>query len=324
MDRISHHLPAQPEENAEIKTDPAEEEPPDPKHSYTKESLRLSDLTSYWDTTPPTPTDLHHADRFFTNNPPTLLFTTDKFRLTPQSDLPEVTFLGRSNSGKSTLLNALFGKEMCFTSSKPGRTATMNGFQLGGGNNAGRGNTEGMPRLVVLDMPGYGHGSRPEWGTEITKYLSGRKQLRRAFVLIDAKVGIKKNDAQLLALLRQSAIPHQVVMSKVDAVLFSNKARAKKGTGLAILQDSIREVRNQIQPQVNEGPPALGEIICCSGEMTGRVPKKLGVDALRHAVLKAVGLDAGRGFKGGSKKAMEKQRRRDDAERGRTENMKGK
>ncbi len=74
-----------------------------------------------------------------------------------------MAFLGRSNVGKSTLLNALLGRRICHTSSRPGRTRTMNAISVHGG------------RLHVLDMPGYGHGSRREWGREIMKYLAGRE-----------------------------------------------------------------------------------------------------------------------------------------------------
>lgn len=82
---------------------------------------------------------------------------------------PEVAFLGRSNVGKSSLLNAIMGKEMCWTSSKPGRTREMNAFGIGG-------TKGGESKIVLLDMPGYGKASRTEWGAEIMKYLQGRKQ----------------------------------------------------------------------------------------------------------------------------------------------------
>lgn len=127
----------------------------------------------YWETPPPTPEQLKQASTFFHRHPPTLLFSSSKFRLVHPSPLPEVAFLGRSNVGKSTLLNALTASNTFRTSSKPGRTKTMNFFALGGD-----GTQQGRPpgKLVVVDMPGYGKGSREEWGPEIMKYLVERKQ----------------------------------------------------------------------------------------------------------------------------------------------------
>ena len=96
-------------------------------------------------------------------------WAASQFRTTPNSFEPEVAFVGRSNVGKSSLLNRVMGKEMCWTSSKPGRTREMNAYGVGG-------TKGGESKVVVLDMPGYGRGSRPEWGWEILKYLCGRKQ----------------------------------------------------------------------------------------------------------------------------------------------------
>ena len=126
----------------------------------------------YWDTKAPRADQLKQAQEFFSKGgPPKLLFSSTKFRNVHMSDLPEVAFLGRSNVGKSSLLNALMGWEMCHTSSKPGRTRSMNFFAVGGED--GRGNPG---KLAVLDLPGYGKGSQAEWGPEIMKYLIGRKQ----------------------------------------------------------------------------------------------------------------------------------------------------
>ena len=129
------------------------------------------ELAYYWDTAPPTPAQLRRAEKFFGAAPPKLLFSANKFRTVNNSTIPEVAFLGRSNVGKSSLLNALMGQKICHTSSKPGRTRSMNFFAVGGEDG------HGSPgKLAVLDMPGYGKGSREEWGPEIMKYLVGRKQ----------------------------------------------------------------------------------------------------------------------------------------------------
>lgn len=125
----------------------------------------------YWDTAVPTPSQLREAERFFNRPSPTLLYSTNEFRNVKISSLPEVAFLGRSNVGKSSLLNTLMGRNICHTSKKPGRTRSMNFFAVGGEDGMGN-----PGKVVLLDMPGYGKGSREEWGKEIMKYLVGRKQ----------------------------------------------------------------------------------------------------------------------------------------------------
>lgn len=136
-----------------------------------KEKNGLLTLSYHWDTAVPTRSNLDYANKFFLFRTPKILYSSDKFRTVEQSAVPEVVFLGRSNVGKSTLLNAVMGRNICHTSSKPGRTRTMNFFAVGGPDETGS-----PGKIVVLDMPGYGKGSRAEWGPEITKYLVGRKQ----------------------------------------------------------------------------------------------------------------------------------------------------
>ena len=141
-----------------------------PSHDGSDESPNRQ-LAYYWDTAAPTPTQLRRAENFFCSTSPKLLFSATKFRTVTNSTVPEVAFLGRSNVGKSSLLNALMEQKMCHTSSKPGRTRSMNFFAVGGEDGH-----SSPGKLVVLDMPGYGKGSREEWGSEIIKYLCGRKQ----------------------------------------------------------------------------------------------------------------------------------------------------
>lgn len=138
----------------------------------TLSDLTPTDLCYYWDTKPPTPSQLAFADKLFipSRHSPLKLWSASKFRTTPLSSIePEVAFLGRSNVGKSSLLNAIMGQDICWTSSKPGRTREMNAFGIGG-------TKGGEHKVVLLDMPGYGKASRAEWGMEIMKYLQGRKQ----------------------------------------------------------------------------------------------------------------------------------------------------
>jgi GTP-binding protein len=245
------------------------------------------------------------------------LWSASKFRTLPLSSIePEVAFLGRSNVGKSSLLNAIMGQEICWTSAHPGRTREMNAFGIGG-------TKGGESKIVLLDMPGYGKASRAEWGSEILKYLRGRKQyvsrsefllywtfllyatangrfsrLRRAFLLIDTLHGLKDLDRDILALFRQHAIPHQIILSKVDRVLSKdgNSKSLKSGVTQARLQ-TLREILYGLKPAVQpdarvEGPGALGEILTCSAEtQIDGTKQPLGVSAIRWSILTAAGFD---------------------------------
>jgi len=129
----------------------------------------------------------------------------------PDDALPEVAFAGRSNVGKSSLLNALNGrKTLARTSNTPGRTQQLNFFNLNG-------------RLMLVDMPGYGYAKAPKqqveaWTRLIKDYLRGRVSLRRLCLLIDARHGVKPIDREIMNLLEAAAVVFQVVMTKVDKV----------------------------------------------------------------------------------------------------------
>ena len=129
----------------------------------------------------------------------------------PADDLPEIAFAGRSNVGKSSLINALTGrKTLARTSNTPGRTQQLNFFDLGG-------------RLTIVDLPGYGYAKAPKgevdrWNRLIRKYLKGRVGLRRLCVLIDARHGLKMSDRQVMDLLAEAAVAYQIVLTKTDKV----------------------------------------------------------------------------------------------------------
>lgn len=129
----------------------------------------------------------------------------------PSPGLPEVAFAGRSNVGKSSLVNALTGRRtLARASSQPGRTKQLNFFDLGG-------------RLVLVDMPGYGYARaalavKEDWQGVMFDYLRGRPTLRRVVLLLDARIELKDNDRQVLDLLDRAAVTYQVVLTKADAV----------------------------------------------------------------------------------------------------------
>ncbi|MBC8013461.1 MAG: YihA family ribosome biogenesis GTP-binding protein [Methyloceanibacter sp.] len=129
----------------------------------------------------------------------------------PKDGRPEIAFAGRSNVGKSSLINALTGRtSLARVSVTPGRTRELNFFTLGK-----------EKALYLVDMPGYGYAraSKSEikgWTRLIGDYLKGRRELKRVFLLIDARHGIKPNDEETMALLDEAAVSYQVVLTKVD------------------------------------------------------------------------------------------------------------
>ncbi|MDO9458612.1 MAG: ribosome biogenesis GTP-binding protein YihA/YsxC [Alphaproteobacteria bacterium] len=129
----------------------------------------------------------------------------------PDTDLPEIAFAGRSNVGKSSLINALTNrKTLARTSNTPGRTREINFFNL-------------ADRLMLADLPGYGYARVPKaqvevWTRLVNTYLRGRPCLRRACVLIDARHGVKESDTQVMKMLDAAAVSYQIILTKSDKV----------------------------------------------------------------------------------------------------------
>lgn len=288
------------------KTKSPPETPPTGPHDY----------NWYYETAAPSPAHKTHANTFFSTHGQraTLLRSIAQFRALPATDVPEVAFIGRSNVGKSSLLNAVMGCNtkalLARTSSTPGFTKTMNLYgiapepgvrikteSLSGSGGPGREKIVGPGGLVIVDMPGYGSGSLTAWGVEIMKYIQSRKALRRVFVLLDAEHGVKDKDRSILASLRLAGVSHQVVLSKMDKLYIPKASEVKKvGKGVKMKSKGsvmgFREKTRALLPEIAppHGGAALGEILACSSE-TLVDGKRLGIEDVRFAVLKAVGLE---------------------------------
>ncbi|MBP5353232.1 MAG: YihA family ribosome biogenesis GTP-binding protein [Alphaproteobacteria bacterium] len=157
-----------------------------------------------------TATQLEQARVQF-GRPCTFMLSVAQLTQLPDAELDEIAFAGRSNVGKSSLLNALFNqKKLAKTSSTPGRTQQLNFFNFDN-------------KLYIVDLPGYGYAQAPEklvkqWQTVLKTYLRGRPNLRRVFLLIDSRHGIKAEDEEIMKMLDVSAVPYQIVLTKVDKI----------------------------------------------------------------------------------------------------------
>ena len=167
----------------------------------------------------------------------------------PEPGRMEVCFAGRSNVGKSTLINALTGqKALARTSNTPGRTQEINYFAAGDSH-------------YLVDLPGYGFANAPvpvveKWQRLLKNYLQGRQTLRRAFVLIDARHGVKKVDQEILGLLDTAAVTFQAVLTKADKVKEKDRER----------------VLDQVRKALSAHPAAYPEIVVTSSEKGWGVP----------------------------------------------------
>ncbi|KAJ2796788.1 hypothetical protein H4R20_005418 [Coemansia guatemalensis] len=177
---------------------------------------------------------------------------------------PEVAFAGRSNVGKSSLINSvLCSQKLVKTSKKPGHTSALNFFALS--------SRAGPGEISIVDMPGYGFRSRNEWGDFIVEYLSKRKVLRRVFMLVEAKVGeLKSTDENFLDLLEEYKVPAQLVITKADKL----KSADTDQISSAVIKQATRIAPSVLLPQA----------IYCSSRT------RMGIDVLQAEVLSVCGL----------------------------------
>ena len=204
--------------------------------------------------------DLAEAARKLFAGPMTFLKSAPGLKFLPDPEVPEIAFAGRSNVGKSSLLNALTSRKgLARTSNTPGRTQELNFFDVGD-----------PLRMRLVDMPGYGFAEAPKdlvkrWKHLVNDYLRGRAVLKRALVLVDSRHGLKPPDRERMEMLDTAGVSYQLVLTKADKV---------KPTALA-------EVLEQVATEARKHPAAHPAIFTTSSETSS------GIAELRTAILEA-------------------------------------
>jgi GTP-binding protein len=204
--------------------------------------------------------DLGERARKLFSGPVDFLKSAPGLKFLPDPECPEIAFAGRSNVGKSSLLNALTNRKgLARTSNTPGRTQELNFFDVGR-----------PPQIRLVDMPGYGFAEAPKdlvkrWRFLVNDFLRGRAVLRRAFVLVDSRHGLKPVDLEIMEMLDSAAVNYQLVLTKADKI---------KPTELAV-------VLEQTTAESAKHAAAHPQLIATSSE-TGS-----GIAELRTAILEA-------------------------------------
>lgn len=186
------------------------------------------------------------------------LLSAPQLKFIPDADFPEIAFCGRSNVGKSSLINALTGrKSIARASVTPGRTQELNFFEVGE-----------PTQFRLVDMPGYGFAKAPvkvveRWRALVKTFLRGRVVLKRTMLLIDSRHGIKPTDEEMMTMLDEAAVGYRIVLTKADKVKASDLAAT-----LA-----------KVEALARKHPAAFPQIHVTSAE------KGMGLDELRAAVL---------------------------------------
>jgi GTP-binding protein len=190
------------------------------------------------------------AGRHLFAQPCDFVFATGSLDMLPEAGLPEICFAGRSNVGKSSLINALTGRRtLARTSNTPGRTQQLIFFDLGA-------------RLRLVDMPGYGYAEVPKevreaWTAVIKGFLRGRVPLKRALVLVDARHGLKDSDKEMMKLLDGSGVAFQMVLTKADK----------------LKPPALRRVLEETAKALVKHPAAHPEVVVTSSETGAGVPE---------------------------------------------------
>ena len=197
------------------------------------------------------------ASRLFSGRVEFLL-SAPQLKHLPDPDYPEVAFAGRSNVGKSSLINALTGrKAIARTSVTPGRTQELNFFEVGD-----------PTQFRFVDMPGYGFAKAPlkvveNWRKLVRTFLRGRVPLKRTLVLVDSRHGLKDTDRDMMTMLDEAAVGYRIVLTKADKVKASE----------------LEAVRAKVEAEARKHPAAYPQIHVTSSE------KGMGLEELRAAIL---------------------------------------
>ncbi|MFV0625759.1 MAG: ribosome biogenesis GTP-binding protein YihA/YsxC [Alphaproteobacteria bacterium] len=197
--------------------------------------------------------------RLIFSRPCTFVLGVAKLEQLPGDELNEIAFAGRSNVGKSSIINAVTGQNgLAKTSNTPGRTQQINFFNLDN-------------KIHIVDLPGYGFAKAPEnivkqWQKLISTYLQGRSNLRRVFLLIDSRHGVKKVDDEIMKMLDKAAVTYQIVLTKTDK----------------INQKDLEKVIESTKKVISEHTAAYARLIATSSA------KNFGVEELRAEIVSLI------------------------------------